>query len=91
VNQVSTNKMKTIWIGVIPSIFGYGICVASETQEKCFESLEKAYEEWRRAKGDGYDDAYDGEGTPFEKAMDHWGGRVSEIVLNECYFDDFGY
>ena len=32
-------KKKTIWIGVIPGIFGYGISVASDTRDNCLKAI----------------------------------------------------
>jgi hypothetical protein len=28
--------------------------------------------------------------TRFEKAMENWGGRITEVELGKLYFDNFG-
>jgi hypothetical protein len=87
--------MKTIWIGVIDSIFGYGISVAEATEEKCMESLKRIYNDSIEdaAYGDNiYEEQQDDNGVElprFEKAMEYWGGRVSEIELGKGYDDGF--
>ena len=43
--MAKTNKKKTVFIGVIPDIFGYGISVVEETQDACMKALKKAYKE----------------------------------------------
>lgn len=86
-------KKKTIWIGVIPSIFGYGMSVAAESEEECLKALKKDYREWAKGRSDDYGDMRDENGrklTRFEKAMETWGGRIEEIELGKVYFDNFG-
>jgi hypothetical protein len=41
-------KPATIWVGIIPSIFGYGISVAETTEAKAMTALRKAYAEGRK-------------------------------------------
>lgn len=84
--------MKTIWIGVIESIFGYGIAVAEVTEEKCMEALRDIYNASVEDLPDEYDEQYDENGiemSRFEKAMEYWGGRVSEVELGKGYDDGF--
>jgi hypothetical protein len=75
-------KKKTIFIGVIPGIFGYGISVAGESKEDCMKALKKCYAEWKKG--------YPNEDTNFKGSFEDWGGRVEEIELGKGYFDDFG-
>jgi len=85
--------MKTIWVGIIPDIFGYGISVAEESEEKCLKALKKIYRDWVKGEPDTYGIMRHENGkamTRFEKAMEHWGGRVEEIELGKCYYDNFG-
>ncbi len=89
--------MKTIWIGVIESIFGYGIAVAEVTEEKCMEALKDIYNAYiynasLEGDEDEYDEQYDENGiemSRFEKAMEYWGGSVSEVELGKGYDDGF--
>lgn len=84
--------MKTIWIGTIPGIFGYGISIAEDTEEKCVKALETAYNRCVDGTDDDYDEQFYEDGTEmtrFEKAFDYWGGSVSEIELGKEYSDDF--
>lgn len=86
-------KKKTIWIGVIPSIFGYGMSVAAESEEECLKALKKDYRECTKDRSDDYGDMRDENGrrlTRFEKAMENWGGRIEEFELGKIYFDNFG-
>lgn len=91
--------MKTIWIGTIPGIFGYGISVAEETEEKCIKALQTAYtkcveegDQQFHASDNEYKNQFYEDGTEmtrFEKAFDYWGGSISEIELGKEYSDDF--
>ena len=83
---------KTIWIGVIPDIFGYGITVAEESEEACLKALQKDYAKNSKGSSDDYGIQYDENGkrmTRFEKAMENWGGRINEIELGKIYWDNF--
>lgn len=85
-------KKKTIWIGVIPSIFGYGMSVAAESEEECLKALKKDYRDWSKGRSDDYGDMRDENGkklTRFEKAMENWGGRIEEVELGKVYWDNF--
>ena len=86
-------KKKTIWIGVIPSIFGYGMTVVAESEAECLKALKKDYRECTKDRSDDYGDMRDENGkklTRFEKAMENWGGRIEEIELSKVYWDNFG-
>ena len=67
---------KTVWIGMIPEIFGYGIAVIETNEKKCYQALKKALKEWN------------GE-LIFKKTMEYYGGEVKEIEFGRSYFDDF--
>jgi hypothetical protein len=74
-------KAKTIWMGIIPGIFGYGISVASETEAGVMKALRKAYAEWKVARPN--------QETNFKSSFEQWGGHVFEVELNKSYFDSF--
>lgn len=74
-------KPATIWVGIIPSIFGYGISVAETTEAKAMTALRKAYAEWKEARPDS--------STDFETSFRYWGGYVTEVELGEDYFEGF--
>jgi hypothetical protein len=74
--------MKYIWIGIIPDIFGYGITVASMTEEGAMKALRKAYREWKVHRPNPE--------TNFKLAMENWGGRIEKIELDKTYSDNFG-
>jgi hypothetical protein len=74
-------KAKTIWMGIIPGIFGYGISVASETEAGAMKALRKAYAEWKVARPN--------QETNFKSSFEQWGGHVFEVELNKSYFDSF--
>lgn len=91
------SKKKTVWIGQIESIFGYGIIVVEDNEYACNKALRKAYNEWvfARQNTDGfeYPDTFDKNGnlvkSRFEQAMEYWGGSVFEVVLGKSYCDGF--
>lgn len=74
-------KAKTIWMGIIPGIFGYGISVASETEAGVMKALRKAYAGWKVARPN--------KETNFKSSFEEWGGHVFEVELNKSYFDSF--
>ena len=78
-----TKKKKTIWVGVIPGIFGYGISVAAESEKDCMKALRSCYLDWKKS--------YPDPTTNFKKSFEYWGGRVNQIELGKGYFDDFGF
>ena len=79
---MAKGKKRTIFIGVIPGIFGYGINVVEESEEACMKALRREYKEWKK----GYPDPT----TNFNTSFENWGGRVTEVELGKGYFDDFG-
>jgi len=74
-------KAKTIWMGIIPGIFGYGISVASETEAGAMKALRKAYAEWKVARPN--------QETNFDSSFEEWGGHIFEVELNKSYYDSF--
>ena len=72
---------KTIWVGIIPGIFGYGISVVDESEAKCLTALRREYKEWKKSYVDS--------STNFKTSFENWGGSVEEIELGKGYFDDF--
>lgn len=74
-------KPKTIWMGIIPGIFGYGISVASESKEGAMTALRSAYDGWKEARP--------GSDTNFDSSFESWGGHIFEVELNKSYFDSF--
>lgn len=84
---------KTIWVGIIPEIFGYGLSVVGESEEDCRKALQSAYRAWVKGTYDDYGDMRHENGkkmTRFEKAMENWGGRIEKIELGKIYYDNFG-
>jgi predicted RNase H-like HicB family nuclease len=75
-------KKQTIWVGIIPDIFGYGMSVLGNTEAECMKALKDGYKEWKK----GYPDP----STNFKTSFENWGGFVREIELNKTYFDNFG-
>lgn len=74
-------KPKTIFVGVIPDIFGYGINVASDTKEGAMAGLRKAYADWKEANPDST--------TSFKTSFEYWGGHIIEVELGKGYHDGF--
>lgn len=74
-------KMKHVYIGVIPGIFGYGISVASDSKEEVMLALRKAYDDWKLVRPNPE--------TNFDSAFEDWGGRVEKVEFGKTYYDDF--
>ena len=74
-------KPKTIFVGVIPDIFGYGINVAAETREGAFAGLRQEYADWKKARPDP--------STNFDQSFAHYAGYVVEVELGKGYHDGF--
>jgi len=73
--------MKTVWIGIIPEIFGYGISVVELSEESCYKALKKEYREWKKLQPDS--------STNFDDSFEYYGGSVKEVQLGKCYYEDF--
>lgn len=90
--MAKNEKKRTIWVGSIPDIFGYGLSVVGETKKECETALKKAYLQWSKGTSDDYGDRRDENGkkmTRFEKAMEDWGGDIFEVELGKIYNDNF--
>lgn len=76
-------KAKTIWVGIIPDIFGYGINVAAETRDEAFDALRREYVDWKKA-------ILQPSSTNFDESFRYYGGYVIEVELGKGYHDGFG-
>jgi hypothetical protein len=81
IDLTKRSKPSTIWVGIIPDIFGYGISVAETSKAKAMTALRKSYDEWKEAQPDS--------STDFETSFQYWGGSVTEIELGKAYNDGF--
>jgi hypothetical protein len=81
IDLTKRSKPATIWLGIIPGIFGYGISVAETSKAKAMTALRKAYDEYKEANPNP--------NTDFETSFEYWGGSVSKIELGRSYFDGF--
>jgi hypothetical protein len=70
--------MKTIWIGHIPDIFGYGIMVAETTEDKAMKALKREFDKWDATRS-------------FKESLEYFGGGVFEVELGKGYNDNFNY
>lgn len=77
-----TPPKQTIWVGVIPEIFGYGISVVEVSEKACMKALKKEYKKWKMERPDPT--------TKFKTSFEAWGGRVIEVEIGKCYYDNFG-
>lgn len=75
---------KTIWVGVIPRIFGLGIATVSETRAGAMKALRESHAEWYKASKSPFDYV-----KKFEVALKHFGGVVREVELDRGYDEDF--
>ena len=75
--------MKKVWVGIMPSICGYGIIVISKTEQGALKELKKAYYQMRKAwKFHG-----NYEMNTFKKAMEYFGGVVETREFDTPYDD----
>jgi hypothetical protein len=72
---------KSVYVGVIPDIFGYGINVVSDSRKGAMDALRNAYDEWKAARPDRT--------TNFKSSFEYWGGYVVEVELGKGYYDGF--
>ena len=77
-------KKETIWIGTIPGIFGYGMCVLGSSKKECMKALRKDYDEFKEARKEMTSQKI------FLEAFEYWGGHVEEIKIGKVYYDNFG-
>ena len=73
---------KYIYIGLIPDVGGYGISVASLTEEEAMKTLKREYYDWKKSRHID---------KTFKEALEYYGGGVDKIELNKGYFDNFNY
>ena len=78
-------KPKTVWFARLPGIFGYGICVLSDSKEGAVKALRKKHSEWVCKAGSPHEYVND-----FEQALEHFGGGVWELEFDRPYYDNFG-
>lgn len=76
------HKMKTIWYGNIPDIFGYGISCLGNTKKEVMDGLKKEYAEWKEARPD--------EETNFKTSFEHYGGWVRQTEIGKGYHEGLG-
>lgn len=76
--------MKTVWFAHIPGIFGYGICVLSDSKEGAMKVLRKEHSKWVSKAGSPYEHVND-----FDQALEYFGGGVWAVELDRAYYDEF--
>jgi len=76
-----TTKPTTLWVGIIPGIFGYGINALGRTKAETMTALRKSYDKWKKAQPDPL--------TDFETSFQYWGGSLSRIKIGKAYHDGF--
>ncbi len=74
---------KTIWIGTIEGIFGYGMIVIGNSETQVMESLRKEYDDWKKSRKESTSKKI------FLEAFENWGGLVDEVEIGKVYFDNF--
>lgn len=78
-------KPKIVWFAHIPGIFGYGICVLSDSKEGAMNTLRNKHSEWVGKAGSPHEYVND-----FDYALEHFGGGVWALELDRAYYDNFG-
>ncbi len=74
-----------IYLAEMPEICGYGIQILSECPKKAEKLLKEEYYKWRKA----YQPYFHSNMDTYDKAVEYFGGGVSEIKLNHAYSDGF--
>jgi len=72
---------KTVFIGTIPDIFGYGISVVSDSKEGAMSALRRAYDDWKIHRPNHE--------TTFSKSFQTYAGSVVEVEMDKSYHDNF--
>jgi|GEM_PF-4496746 len=76
-------EKKKIWIGTIPEIFGYGMCVIGNSEKECMKALRKDYDESKKGRKEMTSQKI------FLEAFEYWGGCVEEVKIGKVYSDGF--
>lgn len=84
-SKKETNK-KVIYLAEIPDICGYGIQILSDCPKEAEKLLKKEYYKWRNG---AYQRYFHSDMDTYAKAVEYFGGGVSEIDLNQAYHDGF--
>lgn len=84
ITKKETTK-KVMYLAEIPDIEGYGIQILSDCEKTAEKLLKKEYYKWRKSSRFGYHSHMD----TYAKAIEYFGGGVSEIELNKIYNDGF--
>lgn len=79
--HVKSKKPSSVWVGVIPDIFGYGINAIGHTRVDVMRTLRKSYDEWKKARPDPT--------TNFRDSYARFGGAVFKIEIDKAYHDNF--
>ena len=82
-----SKRKSYIWVGRIPSIWGYGSMVLGKSEEEVMKALKKDFYECRKLHKNGLPDHF----STFKKALEYFGGGAEKVELGKIYFDDFGY
>lgn len=89
---MTKSNSSTIWVGIVPDIFGYGMSVAADSKAECEKALRARYTQWKRDTGKllrSVKQPYDASETAFASSFENFGGRIMEIKKGEVYFDHF--
>lgn len=76
------SKKTEIWFATIPSIFGYGICLLSDSEENAKKHLRAQYYAMRKS--------WQTLNFTFDRAFEYFGGKIEKIELNKPYYENFG-
>ena len=78
----TTRKLRPtkMWIGHIPSIYGYGVMVIDLTEDLARKSLKRAFAVAKKS--------FRGE-AGYKEAFENWGGSIFEVETGKQYGDDF--
>ena len=74
-------KKQLIYIGRLPDVFGYGICVVSKSKAGAMRALRKGYNDWKAARPNS--------ATTFESSFEYYGGYVEAVEIGKPYADGF--
>ena len=78
-------KTQEIWIGTMPSAFGYGITAMGFSEKQVRDAMRKAYTQFKQSyKPNGR------EFSTFDNAMEYFGGNIKQVIPGTAYYDGFG-
>ena len=82
---------KTIYIGQMEEVFGYGLSVVANSKKECEDTMFKTYGKLYKRNLYKWEKEWEKQPTKkhFLKRLEDWSGHISKVKLNHSYFGNF--